>query len=142
MSSHITRHHAPEGVLEAPGYCNVVGTEGRLVVVAGQVSRDAEGNLVGKDDFTAQARQVFDNIRLCLAAEGATFRDVVKLNYYLTDMADIVALRAVRIEHMDDVDRPASTAVQVAALFQPDFLLEVEAWAVVPPRATTQGAAA
>jgi enamine deaminase RidA (YjgF/YER057c/UK114 family) len=134
MSSHITRHHAPEGVLEAPGYCNVVGAEGRLVVVAGQVSRDADGTLVGRGDFTAQARQVFENIRLCLAAEGATLRDVVKLSYYLVDMADIVALRSVRLEHLDDEDRPASTAVQVGALFDPDFLLEVEAWAVVPAR--------
>lgn len=134
MSSHITRHHAPEGVLEAPGYCNVVGAEGRLVVVAGQVSRDAEGALVGKGDFTAQARQVFENIRLCLAAEGATLRDVVKLSYYLVDMADIIALRSVRLEHIDDADRPASTAVQVGALFDPDLLLEVEAWAVVPVR--------
>jgi enamine deaminase RidA (YjgF/YER057c/UK114 family) len=134
MTGHITRHHAPAGVVEAPGYCNVVGAEGRLVVVAGQVSRDADGQLVGKGDFTAQARQVFDNIRLCLAAEGATFTDVVKLNYYLADMADIVSLREVRIENMDDDDRPASTAVQVAALFDPAFLLEVEAWAVVPSR--------
>ena len=138
MSSHITRHHAPEGVLEAPGYSNVVGAEGRLVVVAGQVSRDAGGALVVRGDFTAQARQVFENLRLCLAAEHATFRDVVKLGYYLVDMADITALRSVRAEHIDDADRPSSTAVQVSALFDPDFLLEVEAWAVVPARGGAQ----
>lgn len=132
MTSHITRHHAPEGVFEAAGYSNCVVGEGRIVAVAGQVARDADGNLVGEGDFRAQAEQVFENLRLCLAAAGATFLDVIKLNYYLADMADIVTLREIRIAAVEDENRPASTAVQVGALFQPEFLLEVEALAVVP----------
>ena len=102
MTSHITRHHAPEGVFEAAGYSNCVVGEGRIIAVAGQVARDADGNLVGKGDFRAQAEQVFENLRLCLAAAGATFLDVIKLNYYLADMADIVTLREIRIAAIED----------------------------------------
>lgn len=132
MTAHIVRHHAPAGVLEAPGYSNLVVAEGRLVVVAGQVGRDEKGQLVGAGDFVAQAEQVFENLRLCLAEAGATFLDVVKLNYYLTDIRHLPLLREVRSAAVPDEHRPASTAVQVGALFDPDFLLEVEALAVVP----------
>lgn len=130
--SHIVRHHAPAGVLEAPGYSNVVVADGRLVVIAGQVARDADGHLVGAGDFRAQADRVFENLRLCLEHVGASFLDVVKLNYYLSDIANLPLLREVRRRAIPDEHRPASTAVQVAALFEPDYLLEVEALAVIP----------
>ena len=132
MTSHLTRHHAPDGVLEAPGYSNLVVAEGRLVVVAGQVARDADGALVGPGDFLAQAHRVFENIRRCLAAVDATFLDVVKLTYFLTDITNLPLLREARAAAIPDEHRPASTAVEVSALFEPGFLLEVEALAVVP----------
>jgi enamine deaminase RidA (YjgF/YER057c/UK114 family) len=104
---------------------------GRWVAIAGQVALDAEGNLVGVDDAGAQARQVFANLERCLAAAGATFADVVKLNFYVTDIAFLPEVRVARDAHIDTVNPPASTAVQVVALFRPEALIEIEAYAVV-----------
>jgi len=122
---------APEGVAAGRGYSQVVTGRGRLVVVSGQVAQDERGELVGRGDPTAQARQVFENLRLCLAAAGAGFGDVVKLTFFVLDVADLPAVRAARDAVIDIAWPPASTAVQVAALFAPGYLLEVEAWALV-----------
>lgn len=122
---------APAGVTPGRGYTHVVTGSGRLIAVSGQVALDERGAVVGAGDPAAQARQVFENLRRCLAAAGAGFGDVVKLTYYLTDIAHLPAIRAVRDELLG-VDRlPASTAVQVAALVQPELLLEVEAFALI-----------
>ncbi|CAM5355183.1 Enamine deaminase RidA OS=Streptomyces griseorubiginosus OX=67304 GN=AQJ54_15675 PE=4 SV=1 [Streptomyces griseorubiginosus] len=87
--------------------------------------------LVGEGDAEAQARQVFENLRRCLAAAGASFDDVVKLTYFVTDLEDMPALRAARAEHIPDDRLPAASAVQVAGLVRPEFLMEVEAFAVL-----------
>ncbi|MFF7335998.1 RidA family protein [Streptomyces sp. NPDC008163] len=125
-------HVAPEGVAPAQGYSHVVVGEGRLVVVSGQIALDEKGNLVGEGDPAAQARQVFENLKRCLEAGGATFADVAKLTFYVTDVAFLPAIRVARDAHVDVTRPPASTAVQVAALFRPDLLMEVEALAVLP----------
>jgi enamine deaminase RidA (YjgF/YER057c/UK114 family) len=104
---------------------------GVLIVVSGQVALDESGEVVGPGDPAAQARQVFENLRRCLAAAGAGFGDVVKLTYYLTDVAHLPAIRAVRDELLGADRLPASTAVQVAALVQPELLMEVEAFALI-----------
>jgi len=109
----------------------VVAGAGRLVLISGQVAFDADGALVGKDDPAGQTRQVFENLRRCLAAVGATFDDVVKLNYYLTDIYDLPDVREIRDEFIDTERPPASTAVQVVALALPDLLIEVEALALL-----------
>lgn len=126
----LTHIAAPDGVAPGTGYTHVVTGSGRLVAVSGQVALDEDGEVVGVGDAEAQARQVFENLQRCLTAAGVTFNDVIKLNYYVTDIAHLPAVRAVRNEYLD-VDRPpASTAVQVAALFRPELLLEVEALAL------------
>lgn len=125
-------HIPPDGIAPGNGYSHVVVGEGRLVVISGQVALDAKGNVVGEGDAAAQARQVFENLRRCLAAGGATFADVAKLTYYVTDIAVLPEVRAARDAHIDTARPPASTAVQVAALFRPELLLEVEALAVIP----------
>ncbi|ARZ71593.1 endoribonuclease L-PSP [Streptomyces albireticuli] len=101
------------------------------MAVSGQVALDENGALVGAGDPAAQARQVFENLRRCLAAAGATFDDVVKLTYFLTDIADLPVVRTARDEFLGGRPLPASSAVQVAALFRPELVLEVEAFAVV-----------
>ncbi len=123
---------APDGVAPGAGYTHVVLGTGRLVALSGQVALDAQGEVVGAGDPAAQARQVFENLRRCLAAAGATFGHVVKLTYYLTDVGHLPAVRAARDEYVDTEHPPASTAVQVAALFRPELLLEVEAFALLP----------
>jgi enamine deaminase RidA (YjgF/YER057c/UK114 family) len=93
----------------------VVPGRGRFVAVSGQVAVDEDGKVVGEGDAGAQARQVCENLRRCLAAAGATFDEVVQLTYFVTHMAHL----------------PTASAVQVAALVRAEFLLEVEAFAVV-----------
>jgi enamine deaminase RidA (YjgF/YER057c/UK114 family) len=103
---------------------------GRWVATAGQVALDENGMLVGPDDPEAQTRQVFANLSRALAAAGASFTDVIKLNYYVTDIAMLPVVRAIRDEYVDTARPPASTAVQVAALAMPGLMIEIEAWAV------------
>ncbi len=124
-------HLNPEGVAPGNGYTHVVSGPGRWVAIAGQVALDADGKFVGVDDPAAQARQVFANLAKCLEAAGATFADVVKLNFYVTDIAILPHVRVARDAHIDTANPPASTAVQVVALFSPDALVEIEAYAVV-----------
>lgn len=122
---------APDGVAPGNGYSHVVVATGRTVAVSGQVALDERGAVVGEGDPAAQARQVFENLRRCLAAAGASFGDVVKLTYFVTDFADLPVIRAVRDEFVDVGRPPASSAVQVVALFRPELVVEVEALAVV-----------
>ncbi|MFF5367594.1 RidA family protein [Streptomyces sp. NPDC013187] len=131
--SDLTRIPAPDGVAAAAQYSHVVVGTGRFVAIAGQLALDERGRLVGEGDPAAQAHQIFENLRRCLAAADATFDDVVKLTYFVTDMAHMPAVRAARAAHIPDDRLPAASAVQVAALVRPEFLIEVEAFAVVAP---------
>ncbi|RKN09826.1 RidA family protein [Streptomyces radicis] len=130
--SRLTHIPAPDGVVPGNGYTHVVTGRGRLVAISGQIALDERGELVGPGDAGAQARQVFLNLSRCLVAAGATFDDVVKLTYYVTDIDDLPAVRAARDAYVDTARPPASSAVRVAGLIRPDLLLEVEAFALVP----------
>jgi enamine deaminase RidA (YjgF/YER057c/UK114 family) len=111
-----------------PGYTHVVeATGGRAIYIAGQVARNRSGDVVGPGDMAAQTRQVFENLKAALESVGAGFGDVVKLNYYLTDISQIGAVREVRDEYLDTQRPPASTVVEVRRLVQEEFLIEVEA---------------
>ncbi|MGC9539408.1 RidA family protein [Streptomyces sp. UG1] len=129
--SELTRIPAPDGVAPAAQYSHVVLGTGRFVAISGQVALGEDGELVGEGDPAAQARQVFENLRRCLAAAGATFDDVVKLTYFVTDMAHMPAVRAARAAYIPDDRLPAASAVRVAGLVRPEFLMEVEAYAVL-----------
>ncbi|WP_406302176.1 RidA family protein [Streptomyces sp. NBC_00885] len=131
MTSRLTRVQAPEGVAPGAGYSHVVWGTGRFVAISGQCALDEDGKVVGEGDPAAQATQVFENLRRCLAAAGASFDDVVKLTYFVTDVAHLPAVRAARDAVIDAGRLPASSAVQVAALFRPELLVEIEAFALV-----------
>lgn len=127
----------PDGLAPANGYSHVVVAKpGKLVFIAGQVANGRQGKLVGKDDLKAQASQVFTNLKTGLAAAGATFDDVVKITWYVKGYKPeyLPTLREVRNTYVNKDKPPASTLVGVAALFQDDYLLEVEAIAVVPEK--------
>ncbi|HEY7621336.1 MAG TPA: RidA family protein [Solirubrobacteraceae bacterium] len=98
---------------------------GDTLYISGIVPVDADGNVVG-DDIAAQARRVFDNMALVLAAAGATPADVVKVTVYLLDVDDRPAINPVRQEFFGSA-RPASTLVEVSRLAVPGALLEIEA---------------
>ncbi|WP_309571011.1 RidA family protein [Deinococcus sp.] len=124
--------HAP--VLGRPaGYSHAAEvTGGRTVYISGQIGLDAEGNVVGVDDFEAQARQVFHNVGAALDAAGLNFGAVVKLTIFLTDMNDIAAFRCARDEFVNVAAPPASSAMRVAELVRPELRVEVEVIAVAP----------
>jgi enamine deaminase RidA (YjgF/YER057c/UK114 family) len=118
---------------QAPaGYSHVVEVRGgRTLYLAGQVAAGADGKLVGEGDFRAQIKQVFANLDARLQEAGASFKDLVKLNYYLTDASNLAALREVRNGYINPQAPPASTLVVVKQLVRPEYLCEVEAIAVV-----------
>jgi enamine deaminase RidA (YjgF/YER057c/UK114 family) len=126
----------PSALPTSRGYTQVVEVPAgsRLVYISGQVPLDKEGNLVGAGDFRGQAEQVFTNLGSALAAVGATFAHVVKLNFYVRDVSHLADLRAVRDRHVNMTAPPASTLVEVSHLFRDDVLLEVEAVAAIPSR--------
>ncbi|MGB6581576.1 MAG: RidA family protein [Streptosporangiaceae bacterium] len=128
--SALQHFRAPEGLAPGPGFSHAVTGRGRWVAIAGQVALDDADQLVGAGDLEAQARQVFANLSRALAAAGASFADVVKLNYYVTDISQLPVARAVRDEYVDTSRPPASTAVQVSALAMPELMIEIEAWAI------------
>jgi enamine deaminase RidA (YjgF/YER057c/UK114 family) len=128
--SHLRFTNPPE--LSRPtGYTHIVEARpGRIIYVAGQIALDASGALVGAGDARAQALQVFENLKAALAAAGATFDDVVKLNWYVTDVGSLAAFREVRDAFVNVERPPASTFVKVAGLVREEFLIEVECVAV------------
>lgn len=127
------RFVSPATLAAPAGYSHVVEVRGgRTIYLAGQVALDASGTLVGQGDLRAQAQQVFENIKAALAAVGATFDQVVKLNIYVVDRTQLPALREVRDRYVNTEAPPASTLVEVRGLARDDFLLEVEAIANLP----------
>ena len=123
----------PPALSKPTGYTHVVEVTGpaKTIYISGQIAYDKDGRLVGAGDMNAQAEQVFKNLQAALAAAGAKFSDVVKMNSYITDMSKVQAVRDVRTKYFGELT-PASTFVQVAGLVRPELLLEVEVVAVVP----------
>ncbi len=114
------------------GYSHVAEVAGgKLVFIAGQVALDQKGELVGRDDYTAQTRQVFENLKLAVSAAGGSLRDIVKLNYYCVDVSHMPEVRAVRDTCLDRENYPVSTAVEVRRLVRPEFLIEIDAVAII-----------
>ena len=131
------RHQNPPGMATPPTYSHVVEVSGphRTVYLAGQTGVDASGKVA--EGFRAQTVQVFENIKTALAAVGGGFEHIVKLNSYLINIeANAPEFREVRGSYFPNKSAlPASTLVQVPRLANPAFLLEVEAIAVLPPKA-------
>ena len=112
-------------------YSHVVTVEGtRTIYVSGQLARDRDGNLVGKGDMRVQLRQVGENVKAALEAAGASLGDLVKTTTFVTDIEEYFKHVDVRMAYFG-VALPTSTTVEVRRLAHPDFLVEVEAIAVV-----------
>ena len=117
------------------GYSHIAKVnKGTLVYIAGQVSSDASGKLVGEGNFEAQVEQVFTNVKLALEAAGAGMADIVKMNTYIVasvDPADVPKMRAVRGRYFGSGTPPASTLVYVSRLARPGWMIEVEVVAAI-----------
>lgn len=121
----------PPGLRRPPTYAPVVRVNGgRTVYLSGQVPTDLDCNV--PEDFTAQAKQVYENLRLALAGVGADFHNLVRMTTYIVGFSEErrAALSAVRSEAMGDA-RAASTLLGVESLAVPTYLVEVEGIAVV-----------
>ena len=118
----------PKSIHQPNGYSHMAEvSSGKLLFISGQVALDKQGDLVGKDDYAAQTRQVFENLKAAVEAAGGTLKDIVKLNYYCVDLSHLPEIRAVRDSFLDRDRLPVSTAVEVRKLFRPEILIEVEA---------------
>lgn len=125
---------SPPALSPPVGYSHVAKVTGTLVYVAGQVSADASGNLVGEGDLEAQAEQVFKNLKIAIEAAGGTMADIVKMNVYLVaevDQAEIPKFRAVRDRYINRAKPPASTLAVITRLARPGWLIEIEAIAAI-----------
>ena len=132
LSAQVKRINPP-ALSKPTGYTHVVEVPGpaRMVFIAGQIALDKDGKVVGAGDMKAQTEQVFRNLEAALAAAGATFADVVKMNTYVTDMDNLSAVREVRAKYLRE-STPASTLVQIVKLARPEFMLEIEVIAALP----------
>ena len=108
----------------------VSGAE-RTIYLAGQVSADANGQLVHPRDMAKQIGQAMDNVEAVLKEAGVTLANVVRLNFYITDMAAFMANHHVLTDRLKRAGaKPPGCALGIAALYHPDALIEIEATAV------------
>ncbi len=106
-------------------------TSGKIVFIAGQTSTDANGNIVGKGDIAAQTKQVMENLKAAVEGAGGSLRDIAKIIIFTTDMD---AFRDKTTEMRDSYfpsDYPTNTLVGITRLAHPDFLVEIEAMAII-----------
>ena len=131
MPTTIEPYCAPS-VFNPPTYTQAVKVTGAqtILFIAGQVAYDDKGGPAHKGDFAAQARSVFQALKAQVEAGGGTMQNIVKVNTYLTDARYRAELVPVREEFFGKKG-PASSLVTVAALAQPEWLIEVEAIAVI-----------
>jgi 2-iminobutanoate/2-iminopropanoate deaminase len=130
MAAHRQEFLVP-GMSEPISHFAHVVRAGQMVFVSGCVATDAQGRTVGAGDVVAQARQVHENLKRCLAAAGATFADVCKVTVFLRSIGDREKVNTVRKEYFG-ASRPASTLVEISRLVRDDLLIEIEATAVLP----------
>ena len=120
------------------GYTMVVEATGpgRTLYIAGQLGMTPHGQFAGvPGDFRAQATQCFENLKAALASAGASFKDVVKITNFFVDMTHLPTFFEVRDKYVNTKAPPASTAIQVSKLARDGALFEIEAIAVLPPKA-------
>lgn len=122
----------PQALAQPPGdrYAHVVRS-GNFVWISGQTSRDSDGKVIGKGSTLAQARQINKNLRIAIESVGGTMNDIVKVTIFLTPDADIEEAREAQNEYRAEYEAPASSMVIVSGLANSDYLLEVEAFAVI-----------
>jgi enamine deaminase RidA (YjgF/YER057c/UK114 family) len=123
---------SPEDLPTPSGFSQVVRIPaGALVWTSGQVAVDPDGNVVTPGSWEDQTRMAFANVGRALRTAGADWPDVVKLTFFVVDMAELDTVRTVRNEFVDTSRPPTSSLVQVSGLVRPELLIEIEAVAHV-----------
>jgi enamine deaminase RidA (YjgF/YER057c/UK114 family) len=113
------------------GYSRAVKV-GNVVEVTGTVASGDDGNVVGRDDAYAQAKYIYQKIEKVLARAGATMKDVVRVRMFVTDIARWQEYGRAHSEFFKTI-KPCNTMVEVKALIEPDYLVEIEATAIIMP---------
>lgn len=134
MNGPIRRLNPPE-LGTPPGYSQIVEVRGgHIIFIAGQTALNREGELIGKNDFAAQATQVFQNLGVALESVGCTASNLVKLTVFLLDMDNLPVYREARNRFFATSSPPAApavTLVEVSRLYGSEFLIEIEAIAAL-----------
>ena len=117
----------PSGVFS---HATAIEARGRLVFISGMTSRRTDGSIAGIGDIEAQTRQVCENIKAAVEAAGGTLHDVCRVDVYVRNMEHFEAIHKVRREYFKP-PLPASTMVEVTKMVSPDYLIEINAIAVV-----------
>ncbi len=120
----------PDTMSQPSGYTQVVKVD-KTVYIAGQVSVAADGSIVGQGNPEAQVRQVWRNVEAAVQSVGGTLQNIVKTTTYVTSIDYAAAVREVRDELHQGSNPPTSTLLVISALAHPDFMVEIEAIAVV-----------
>lgn len=120
----------PDTMSQPSGYTQVVKVD-KTVYIAGQVSVAADGSIVGQGNPEAQVRQVWRNVEAAVQSVGGTLQNIVKSTTYVTSIDYAAAVRKVRDELHQASNPPTSTLLLISALAHPDFMVEIEAIAVV-----------
>ena len=119
--------HSPSGVFSQ---ATTIEATGRFVFVSGMTARRPDGSIAGVGDIREQTRQVCENVRAAVRAAGGTLADVCRVDVYVRDMEDFAKIHEVRAQYFTE-PLPASTMVEVSKLAHPDYLIEINAIAVV-----------
>jgi len=120
----------PDTIHRPFGYAHAIQVD-KTLYVSGQIPLDMDMNVVGKGDIAVQTEQAYENLKRVMEAAGGKMTDIVMLNMYVVDVDDFDKnTRPLRKKYFGDY-YPATTCVQVARLYRPDFLVEVEAVAVI-----------
>jgi len=119
----------PSDIHQPTGYTHVVKS-GNIVFIAGQVSMDKNGQIVAEGDIEAQTRQTLANLETAVKAAGGKKEDILSITTYILDRNDLPGLRKARGDFFGD-NPPASTLLVISGLARPEFLIEIEARAVI-----------
>ncbi|MEU0093328.1 RidA family protein [Kribbella sp. NPDC006257] len=119
--------HSPNGVFSQ---ATVIEATGRLVFVSGMTARRPDGSIAGVGDVSEQTRQVCENVQTAVREAGGSLADVCRVDVYVRNMEDFAKIHAVRAQYFSE-PLPASTMVEVSKLAHPDYLIEINAIAVI-----------
>jgi 2-iminobutanoate/2-iminopropanoate deaminase len=122
-----TELQTPNGVFSQ---ATTIEATGRLVFVSGMTARRPDGSIAGVGDIREQTRQVCENVRAAVLAAGGTLADVCRVDVYVRNMEDFAKIHEIRAQYFVE-PLPASTMVEVSKLADPDYLIEINAIAVI-----------
>jgi reactive intermediate/imine deaminase len=112
-------------------HATMIEARGRIVFISGMTARRADGTIAGVGDIEAQTRQVCENLKAAVEEAGATMDDICRVDVYVRNMEHFDAIHKVRAQYFKP-PLPASTMVEVTKMTSPDYLIEINAIAVVP----------